>query len=82
MSSLPAVSGKDLSKALEKDGFTLARQTGSHRIYQKSTDEGTITVPVPVHSNKSLKQGTLLAILRKSGITKERLKFLLTLVLG
>ncbi len=82
MGSLPAVSGKDLSKVLEKDGFTLARQTGSHRIYQKVTDEGTITVPVPVHSNKSLKQGTLLSILRKSGITKERLKFLLTLVLG
>ncbi len=82
MGSLPAVSGKDLSKVLEKDGFTLARQTGSHRIYQKVTDEGTITVPIPIHSNKSLKKGTLLAILRKSGITKERLKFLLTLVLG
>ncbi len=82
MASLPDVSGKDLSKVLEKDGFTLARQTGSHRIYQKVTDEGTITVPVPMHTNKSLKKGTLLAILRKSGITKERLKFLLTLVLG
>ena len=82
MGSLPDVSGKDLSKVLEKDGFTLARQTGSHRIYQKVTEEGTITVPVPIHSNNSLKKGTLLAILRKSGITKERLKFLLTLVLG
>lgn len=82
MGSLPAVSGKDLSRVLEKDGFTLARQTGSHRIFQKVTEDGTITVPVPVHSNKSLKKGTLLAILRKSGITKERLKFLLTLVLG
>ena len=66
MSSLPSVSGKELCRAFEKDGYILVRQTGSHRIYQKKTEEGTVTIPVPVHSNKALKQGTLLAILRKS----------------
>jgi predicted RNA binding protein YcfA (HicA-like mRNA interferase family) len=80
MASLPSVSGKELCRVLEKDGYALVRQTGSHHIYQKKTEEGAITIPVPVHSNKSLKRGTLMGILRKAGITKERLKFLLTLL--
>ncbi|WP_353684091.1 type II toxin-antitoxin system HicA family toxin [Thermodesulfovibrio sp. 3907-1M] len=80
MSKLPSVSGKQLCKALEKDGFVLIRQTASHRIYQKQTEEGTITIPVPVHANKPLKRGTLHNILKKAGISKEKLKFLLTLL--
>ncbi|MFN3396538.1 MAG: type II toxin-antitoxin system HicA family toxin [Thermodesulfovibrionales bacterium] len=78
MDKLPSISGK----VLEKDGFRLVRQTGSHRIYQKITDEGCITIPVPVHTNKPLKKGTLYNILKKAGITKERLRFLLTLLFG
>jgi len=82
MDKLPSVSGKDLCSVLEKDGFKLVRQTGSHRIYQKITEEGTITIPVPVHSNRPLKKGTLHNILKKAGITKEKLKFLLTILFG
>lgn len=82
MGSTPSVSGKELCRVLEKDGYVFVRQTGSHRIYQKKTEEAAITIPIPVHTNKSLKQGTLLGILRKAGITKERLKFLLALLLG
>lgn len=82
MAKPPSVSGKELSAAMEKDGFKLARQTGSHRIYQKQTDEGTITIPVPVHSNKPLKKGTLHAILKRAGISKERLAFLLAILFG
>lgn len=78
MDKIPSLSGKDICKVLEKEGFVLARQTGSHRIYQKETEEGKITIPVPVHSNRPLKKGTLRAILRKAEITKERLIFLLT----
>ncbi|NTU43656.1 MAG: type II toxin-antitoxin system HicA family toxin [Nitrospirales bacterium] len=66
---------------MEKDGYKLVRQTGSHRIYQKIAEEGAITIPIPVHSNKPLKKGTFHAILKKTGISKERLKFLLTLLL-
>ena len=74
------VSGKDLCRILEKDGYVLARQTGSHRIYQKNTEDGNVTVPVPVHSNKPLKKGTFQAILKKAGISKERFSFLLSLL--
>ena len=80
MGKTPSVSGKELCRVLEKDGFSLVRQTGSHRIYQKQAEESTITIPVPVHSNKPLKKGTLHNILRKAGITKERLIFLLTVL--
>jgi predicted RNA binding protein YcfA (HicA-like mRNA interferase family) len=82
MDKLPQISGKNLCKALEKEGYIFIRQTGSHKIYQKQTDDGAITVPVPVHSNKPLKKGTLLNILKKSGITKEKLFFLLAVILG
>lgn len=82
MDKIPSISGKELCSVLEKDGFKLVRQTGSHRIYQKTTEEGTITIPVPVHSNRPLKKGTLHHILKKAGITKERLRFLLTILFG
>jgi len=80
MTKLPSVSGKQLCIVLEKEGFILVRQTGSHRIYQKITEEGTITIPVPVHSSKPLKKGTINSIIKKAGISKEKLKFLLTLL--
>lgn len=81
MGRLPQISGEKLCKALEKEGFAFVRQTGSHRIYQKQADEGTVTIPIPIHSNKPLKKGTLHNILKKAGITAEKLIFLLALLL-
>lgn len=80
MDKLRQLSGKELCRVLEKEGYKLVRQTGSHRIYQKATEEGNITIPVPAHSNKPLKKGTLHNILKKAGITKEKLIFLLTII--
>ncbi|MBI5328477.1 MAG: type II toxin-antitoxin system HicA family toxin [Deltaproteobacteria bacterium] len=80
MGKLPQISGKELCKAIEKEGFVFVRQTGSHRIYQKKSEEGNITIPIPIHSNKPLKKGTLHSILKKTGITKEKLVFLITLL--
>ena len=82
MAKLPQLSGKKLCKILEKEGFALARQTGSHRILQKETEEEIITLPVPVHSNKPLKKGTFLNILKKAGISREKLVFLLSLIIS
>jgi predicted RNA binding protein YcfA (HicA-like mRNA interferase family) len=81
MGKLPQVSGQEVCKALEKDGFIFKRQTGSHRIYQKQSEEGTVTIPVPIHSSKPLKKGTLLGILKKAGLSREKLIFLITLFL-
>ena len=78
MDKLPQLSGREVCRVLEKDGFVFVRQTGSHKIYQKSADEGCITIPVPVHSSNPLKKGTLHAILKKARISKEQLTFLLS----
>jgi len=81
MSKPPQISGQKLCKIIEKEGFVFIRQTGSHKIYQKQVEESKITVPIPVHSNKPLKKGTLHSILKKTSITKEKLILLMTLFL-
>jgi predicted RNA binding protein YcfA (HicA-like mRNA interferase family) len=81
MAKLPQISGKKLCTVLEKEGFAFARQTGSHRIYQKHMEDETITIPVPIHSNTPLKKGTLVSILKKAGISREKMLFLLSLLI-
>lgn len=58
MSNVPQVSGKEVVKVLEKVGFSVSRQKGSHirlvRIHKGSKQ--LITVP----NHKSIRKGTLL----------------------
>lgn len=75
MSKLPVVSGKELVKALEKAGFIVVRQKGSHVSLQKVTNEGTYKTVVPLHTK--LARGTLLDILHQTGLSKEELIALL-----
>ena len=49
-------------------GFVEVRQRGSHIVMQKRDAEGTTTVPVPDH--KELRTGTLLSIIRQSGLDR------------
>ena len=65
MSKLPLLSWREVVKALEKAGFQIARQKGSHLILVK--DE--CIVPVPRHAQ--IKRGLLMAIIAESGLTKE-----------
>jgi predicted RNA binding protein YcfA (HicA-like mRNA interferase family) len=67
MAKLPVLSGKELIKALERDGFQIVRQKGSHVSLRK--DE--FKTVVPLHSD--LSKGTLLGILKQCGLTKEKL---------
>jgi predicted RNA binding protein YcfA (HicA-like mRNA interferase family) len=53
---------------LGQHGFTAVRQKGSHRVMQKKTDDGTITVPVPMH--RELRPGTLASIIRQSQLDR------------
>lgn len=64
-------SPKHLIKLLEAHGFVFKRAKGSHQIYYNSDTQ--ITVIVPVHANKDIKKGTLLAILKQAGIDKNEL---------
>ncbi len=68
MPKLRSLSGKDVCKILEAHGFLAVRRRGSHIVMQKRLPNTTVTVPVPNH--KSLKRGTLMSIIRQSGISK------------
>jgi predicted RNA binding protein YcfA (HicA-like mRNA interferase family) len=81
MGKFPQLNGHEVCKVIEKEGFVFKRQTGSHRICQKQSEEGSVTIPVPVHSSRPLKKGTLQSILNKAGISREKLIFLITLFL-
>ena len=69
MQKLPRLSGKEVIKILSKTGFIPARQKGSHVILKKETEFGTKAVVVPLHSE--VDRGTLLEIIRQSGLKKE-----------
>ena len=75
MGKRPDVSGRELIRALQKDGFRIVRQKGSHVLLEKVTPERKYITVVPLHS--SIKKGTLVNILRQSGLTRERLAELL-----
>ncbi|OGU16520.1 MAG: hypothetical protein A2X61_15610 [Ignavibacteria bacterium GWB2_35_12] len=68
MGKLRILSAKDVCKILEVYGFVYLRQKGSHIIMQKKMTESTITIPVPNH--KEIKIGTLLSIIRLSGLQR------------
>jgi predicted RNA binding protein YcfA (HicA-like mRNA interferase family) len=60
------VSGRDLARILEKNGWKLARIRGSHHVYIK---EGRIErISVPIHGNKPLKTGLLRHFLKVARI--------------
>lgn len=65
MPSLPVLSGRRIVRALERLGFTVARQKGSHVVMQR----GSAGCVVPQH--REVKIGTLAAILRQAGLTQD-----------
>jgi predicted RNA binding protein YcfA (HicA-like mRNA interferase family) len=64
---MKAVSGKELCRALERQGWTCTRIRGSHHRYAKS---GRSPVIVPVHGNKTLKIGTQREIMKAAGLAE------------
>jgi predicted RNA binding protein YcfA (HicA-like mRNA interferase family) len=68
LGKLRTFSGKNVCKILEKHGFSEIRKRGSHIAMQKTIPGSTITVPVPDHDE--IRIGTLLSIIRQSGIPR------------
>lgn len=74
MPKLPALKPREIIKIIERNGFELDRVKGSRHIsYHKETIR---RVVVPLH-NKDLPKGTLAAILRQAGLSREELAKLL-----
>jgi predicted RNA binding protein YcfA (HicA-like mRNA interferase family) len=70
---LPVVSGAQLVRALEKAGWEVARQRGSHVRLRHPERRAQLTVPL----HRELKRGTLRGILADAGIEREELRRLL-----
>jgi predicted RNA binding protein YcfA (HicA-like mRNA interferase family) len=69
MPNLPHLSGREIIRALERLGFTQARQRGSHVVMKKSTPEGSIGCVVPMHNEVAI--GTLHSILKQAKVSTE-----------
>jgi predicted RNA binding protein YcfA (HicA-like mRNA interferase family) len=67
MGKLRVLSGRQVCRILGKHGFKKVRQRGDHIIMQRAGPP-TCTVPVPDH--KELATGTLLSIIRQSGLPR------------
>ena len=68
MPKLPIISGIKTVKALSKIGYEIDHQTGSHLILRnKQEPHRRLTVP----NHDELAKGTLRAIIKQSGLTKE-----------
>lgn len=65
MPKLPRVSGAQTVRALERLGFVIARQRGSHIVLRR----GATGCVVPNH--RELKTGTLAGILKQAGVSAE-----------
>lgn len=68
MPELRVLSGREVCEILAQHGFTKVRQRGSHIIMQRREAGSTTTVPVPDH--REVKRGTLLSIIRQSGLPR------------
>ncbi len=70
MTKLPTdLSGRDLVKALQRIGFVVQRQRGSHIVLRREGPFARVTVP----NHKTLRPGTLRTILQEAGLTVEQL---------
>jgi predicted RNA binding protein YcfA (HicA-like mRNA interferase family) len=67
MTSLPSARPKDVIAVLQKVGYVIDHQTGSHTILYR---KGSVPAVVPLH-NRDLKKGTLYQILRGARLTAE-----------
>jgi predicted RNA binding protein YcfA (HicA-like mRNA interferase family) len=74
MSKLPTATGKQVLRALLREGFAVSRSHGSHH-FLRHPDGRTTTVPV--HGKETLGPGLLVKILRDTELTREELARLL-----
>lgn len=74
MSRLPAVSGQQCVRALQKAGFVVRRQAGSHIVMQRKNPFAMVSVP----NHRTIKPGTLRKIIKDAGLTVDEFVELLS----
>ena len=69
MPKVPVVSGSEAVRALQRLGFAVDRQRGSHVVMKKATPTGEIGCVIPMH--REVAAGTLRSALKMAGVTVE-----------
>jgi len=70
----PRITASDIIRVLEKAGFALSRQSGSHKIFKNSQGK---RVTVPYHAKDILHPKLLRSILNDADLTVDQLKELM-----
>ena len=65
MASLPVLSGREVVKAFESFGWSVARQSSSHIILTKQGETATLSIP----DHKEVAKGTLRSLIRAANLT-------------
>jgi predicted RNA binding protein YcfA (HicA-like mRNA interferase family) len=71
MSRLPVVTPRQLVRVLEKVGFEIDHQTGSHVVLWRASDGARVVVP---WHNRDLGRGLTLRIVKSAGLTRDELE--------
>lgn len=67
---LPMITGLDVARVLERNGFERVRQKGNHLRLQKKENGLPLHVTIP-NDRKLLKKGTLMGILHQANLSKD-----------
>ena len=65
---LPQLSAHEIIRLLQRHGFSLERQSGSHAVYRHPNGRWTT---VPIHGKRDIGRGLLRRILKDAGLTPE-----------
>jgi predicted RNA binding protein YcfA (HicA-like mRNA interferase family) len=74
MPRLPAVTPRQLIRALQRVGFEVDHQTGSHVVLRRPSDDARVVVP---WHNRDLGRGLTARIIKSAGLTQEEFAALL-----
>jgi len=75
MSKVPNLNFNKVLRALQRDGWIIVRQKGSHIRLQKRTSDELLKLTIPAH--RPIKRSTLSHILKQAKLTVDAFKELL-----
>lgn len=67
MSKVPSLPYEQVIRALQRNGWVVVRQKGSHIRLQKHTDNETLKLTIPAH--RPIKRSTLAHILKQARVS-------------
>ena len=70
MTKVPSLDYKKVVRALQRDGWVIVRQKGSHLRLQKHIHDEIFKLTIPAH--RPIKRSTLSHIIKQAGLSVER----------